>query len=137
MRKGPAGTVECWSAQCQAQGRHNLFFFNGLVEVPNFDGPRRDQGSNLRPFPDRQVELLSEGRNVFPFFEDQKDFFFPGPPDRQDLKSCLPGVDFRLHFLQDVCVGLAVLRRHLDGVVRHGGRRALRLRSAGLFCPIT
>ena len=33
----PAGPVKCQTAQCQAQGRHNLFFFNGLVEVPNFE----------------------------------------------------------------------------------------------------
>ena len=127
----PAKPVKCWPAQCQAQGRINLFFFNGLVEVPNFEGPRRDKGRNFCLLPDRPVEFFAEGRNVSRLFEDLKDFFLPGTPGRQDLKCCLPGIDFRLHFLQDVGVGLAVLRRHLDGVARPGGRGALRLRSGG------
>ena len=32
----------------------------------------------------------------FAFLLDQKDFLLPGPPDRQDLESCPPGVDLRL-----------------------------------------
>ena len=66
-----AGPVACRSAQRQAQGRHNLFFFNHLVKVPNFERPCRDQGRNFCSLPDRPVELLAEGRNVSPVFEDQ------------------------------------------------------------------
>ena len=38
------------------------------------------------------------------------------------------GSFLRLHFLQDVGVGLAVPHRHPDGVTRPGGRGALQLR---------
>ena len=46
--------------QCQAKGTHNLFFFNGLVDLPNFKGPRRNKGRSFRPLPDRLVKLLAE-----------------------------------------------------------------------------
>ena len=86
-----------------------------VCPVPSTRHPRpllsqRTRAEIFRRLLDRQVELLSEGRNVSPLFEDQKDFFLPGPPDRQDLKSRLPGVDIRFHLLQDVGVGLAVFR---------------------------
>ena len=59
-------------------------------------------------------------------FQDQKDPLPPGSLDGEDLRSRISGVYLGLHGLQDLCVGLTVLRRRPDSVARPGGRRALR-----------
>ena len=95
---------------------NHVLFLHSLVKVPNFEGPFREQGFYFSPHSDRPVERVLECRDVSPLFEDQKDFLFPYPSNRKYLKSWILGTDTCLHFLQDVCVGLA----------RYGERGALR-----------
>ena len=62
----PALVPEVWLSQRDAQRGNNLFSFNGLVEVPNFESPLRDQGLHSGLLPDRLIKRLLEGRDVTP-----------------------------------------------------------------------
>ena len=76
--------------------------------------------------PDRLIERLLESRDVIPLLEDQEELLHPGSSDGEDPRFYILVVHFGLHGLQDLGVGLTVLRRHPDSVARPSGRRVLR-----------
>ena len=120
----PALVPEVWLAQRDTERGQNFFPCDGLVEIPNFKGPLRDQRLNVGSLPDRLVERFLEGRDVTPLLQDQEDFLLPGFPDGGNLCSRILRVLSSLHCFQDLSVGLTVLRRHPGSVARPSGRRA-------------
>ena len=76
-----------WLAQRDAQRGNNFFPWDGLVKVPNFESPLRDQRLNVDLPPDRLIERLLEGRDVVTLLQDQKDLLPPGSSDGEDLRS--------------------------------------------------
>ena len=92
----------------------HLFPCDGLVEVPNFDGPLRDQRLYVGLFPDRLIKFLLEGWDVATLLQDLKGLLSRDSPDGKDLCSRILGVYLRDHGFQDLGVALAVLRRHPD-----------------------
>ena len=74
----PALVLEVWLAQRDTERSHNLFPCDGLVEIPNFNGPLRDQRLNLGSLPDRLAEHLLEGRDVTPLLQDLPPSWFSG-----------------------------------------------------------
>ena len=81
-------------AQHDAQRSNNFFPCGGLVEVPNFKGPLRDQRLYIIFLSDRLIKRLLEGHDVTPLFDDQEDLLPPGSSDKEDLRSWILGVDF-------------------------------------------
>ena len=68
-----------------------------------------------------------------PPFQDEKDLLLPSPSDGQDPYSCALWVYSGLYHFQYFDVGLSVLHRYPNSIIRPGGRKTL-WRISLFFC---